>query len=73
VSETEVQRPHFQDAAGDWYTGSVSPREHVRGVLRSAHSLCFEHQDGQYLGSVPLYHKVTLERLTIADLRPLLR
>jgi hypothetical protein len=64
----------FTGPEGVRYRASISPLERrgALGVDWRLNAICFEREDGSWVGSTPLYHGVALESLTEADLVELL-
>lgn len=64
----------FVGPFGVIYRASIAPMERSGrlGVDPRLNAICFQHDDGRWIGSVPLYHSITLDSLTYMDLIELL-
>ena len=62
------------DETGTMYRVQLAPLERhgALGVDSRLNAVVFETQDGKWVGSAPVYHRVTLESLSDADLEELL-
>ncbi len=64
----------FVDSLVNRYLVRIVPMERKRalGVDRRLNAAVFETDEGDWVGSAPIYHNITLESLTRRELRRLL-
>jgi hypothetical protein len=72
--QAPVYRTFHDPADGALYRASISPMERKGslGVDSRLNALVVESDAGEWIGSAPLYHNVTLDSLTTEDLLRLL-
>ena len=70
----QPERMFVDPETGKRYRAYLAPRERndTLGVDMRLNALVFETPEGQWVGSVPIYHNVTLQSLTEHDLAELL-
>ena len=70
----QPQRLFVDPRTGARYRARLTPRERTGplGVDKRLNALVFETPQGEWVGSVPVYHNVTLWSLTEEDLGELL-
>ena len=70
----QPQRMFVDPETGERYRAWLTPRERTGriGVDKRVNALVFETPKGEWVGSVPVYHYLTLQSLTEDDLGELL-
>lgn len=62
----------FIDPDGTVYRVYLTPRERPSGISQIHRALVFEHEDGRWIGAVPVVAELPLERIPVRQLLSLL-